>query len=97
MIHIFCFIEMYKNPDQNKTTQFILRFKLVKHKSRLIFPMSVYFLHNDNLAVSLISFFFDFLGILPGYIALALLPSVMEGEFSYCEYYKKNDKFNGPT
>ena len=60
MIHIFYFIQMYKNPDENKTTQFILRFKLVKHKSCLIFPMFVYFLHNDNLAVSLISFFLIF-------------------------------------
>lgn len=61
---------MYKNIEENKTTQFYLRLRLIKHKSRLIHPItwiknllirSVYFLHTYNLAVSLIHFLLFFL------------------------------------
>ena len=61
---------MYKNIEENKTTQFCFRLRLIKNKSRLIHPItwiknllfrSVYFLHTYNLAVSLIHFLLFFL------------------------------------
>ena len=70
MIQTVCSIQMYKNLEENKTANFILRLRKVKHKSRLICPVtriknllisSAYFLHNYNFPVSLISFFIKIL------------------------------------
>ena len=90
---------MYKNIEENKTTQFCFRLRLIKNKSRLIHPItwiknllfrSVYFLHTYNLAVSLIHFLLFFFGISPSCISLPLLPSITESEFRDCEYWKKD-------
>lgn len=70
MIQTVCSIQMYKNLEEKKTANFILRLRKVKHKSRLICPVtriknllitSAYFLHNYNFPVSLISFFIKIL------------------------------------
>ena len=85
MIQTVCSIQMHKNLEENKTANFILRLRKVKHKSRLVCPVtriknllftSAYFLHNYNLPVSLICFFIEILKILPGYIVRTATPSV---------------------